>query len=276
MRVSVPASIANLGPGFDLLAMAVDLWLDVEAEPADEPEWRFEGEGAGYLTEHPNPISKLCLRGVARSDIPLGVGLGSSAAARLAALMLLHGSDKSTLPRPGATLIRAVEAEGHPDNAAAAHKGGVILVLGNHIHRLPVPDLEVALLVASEPYPTEEARKVVPRELTRADAVFNAGRMALLVHALHEKRWGLLSTAMEDRIHQPYRLQLYPWVKGVMTAARYAGAHGAALAGAGPSVFAFCEPGRGQEVAEAMAEAGKGKGRPLVTRVSEKGLQWVP
>lgn len=269
MRVRVPASIANLGPGFDLLAMAVDLWLDVVAEPAQEPEWRFEGEGAGYLQGHPNPISRLRLRGVARSDIPLGVGLGSSAAARLAALMLSHGSD-------AAVFDKAAEGEGHPDNAAAAQQGGVILVLGKHLHRLPTPDLEVAILVAAEPYPTAEARKVVPRELPREDAVFNAGRMALLVHALHEQRWGLLATAMEDRIHQPYRLQLYPWVKGVMTAARYAGAHGAALAGAGPSVFAFCPPGRGQEVARAMAESGQGKGRPLVTRVSDKGLQWVP
>lgn len=267
MRVRVPASIANLGPGFDLLAMAVDLWLDVVAEPAAEPEWSFQGEGAAYLQEHPNPISRLSLRGVARSDIPLGVGLGSSAAARLAALMLSHGNE-------AAVFDQAAEGEGHPDNAAAAQQGGVILVLGKHIHKLPAPDLEVALLVASEPFPTEEARKVVPRQLSRDDATFNAGRMALIVHALHAKRWGLLSTAMEDRVHQPYRLQLYPWVKGVMTAARYAGAYGAALAGAGPSVFAFCPAGRGHEVAGAMAEAGKGKGRPLVTRVSDKGLQW--
>ena len=267
MKVRVPASIANLGPGFDLLAMAVDLWLEVEAEPAEKPEWRFEGEGADVLQKTVNPISNLPLRGVVRSGIPLGVGLGSSAAARLAALMLSRGEH-------AAILEEATEGEGHPDNAAAAQSGGVVLVLGKHVHRLPAPDLEIALLVANEPYPTEEARKVVPKQLSREDAVFNGGRMALLVHALHARRWGLLATAMEDRIHQPYRLQLYPWVKGVMTAARYSGAHGAALAGAGPSVFAFCPPGRGEEVAAAMASSGKGKGRPLVTRVSEKGMSW--
>ena len=269
MKVRVPASVANLGPGFDLLAMAVDLWLEVEAEASDQPDWRFEGEGAEVLQRTPNPISSLPLRGSVRSGIPLGVGLGSSAAARLAALALSQTDHESLLEA-------ATEGEGHPDNAAAAQFGGMVLVIEGRVHRLPTPDLEVALLVAREPFPTEAARKVVPRQFAREDAIFNAGRMALFVHALHGRHWDLLGTAMEDRIHQPYRLQLFPWVDGVMAAACSAGAHGAGLAGAGPSVFAFCAPGRGQAVAAAMTAAAPDQGRPLVTRVSAEGMQWQP
>ena len=269
MKVRVPASVANLGPGFDLLAMAVDLWLEVEAVESDQPQWSFEGEGAEVLRRTQNPISSLRLRGAVRSAIPLGVGLGSSAAARLAALALSR-------PEQGSLLEAATRGEGHPDNAAAAQMGGMVLVIGGNVHRLPTPDLEIALLVAREPFPTEEARKVVPLQLSREDAVFNAGRMALFVHALHGRHWDLLGTAMEDRIHQPYRLQLFPWVGGVMAAAGEAGAHGSALAGAGPSVFAFCDPGRGHAVASAMAAAAPDQGRPLVTRVTAEGLQWHP
>src|SRR2546423_13489919 len=89
MRVRVPGAVANLGPGFDVLAMAVDLWLEVEAEEADEPEWEFEGEGAELLSATPNPLSALPLRGWVTNDIPVGVGLGSSAAARVAAAVPL-------------------------------------------------------------------------------------------------------------------------------------------------------------------------------------------
>ena len=104
MKVRVPASVANLGPGFDVLAMAIDLWLEVEAEPAEAPEWRFEGAQppAGH------PFARLAMKGRVRSGIPLGVGLGSSAAARVAALRLegVHGDE---------LLARAAAAEGHPD-----------------------------------------------------------------------------------------------------------------------------------------------------------------
>src|SRR3989440_10477994 len=172
MRVSVPASVANLGPGFDVLAMAVDLWLEVEAEEADEPEWEFEGEGAELLREEPNPLSLLPMRGWARSDIPLGVGLGSSAAARVAAAALQGSEDP---------IGDAGRQEGHYDNVAAAVMGGLVAVVGEEVHGLPVPDLEVALFVAPSPVPTEEARAVLPEQLERADAVFNMSRVAALV-----------------------------------------------------------------------------------------------
>ena len=263
MRVRVPASVANLGPGFDVLAMAVDLWLDVEAEEADEPDWEFEGEGAELLAAAPNPLSVLPMRGWVNSEIPVGVGLGSSAAARVAAAALRGDEDP---------IGSAGREEGHYDNAAAAVMGGVVAVVGDEVHGLPVPELEVALFVATSPVPTEEARAVLPLQVSREDAVFNAARVAALVELFHSRQWPMLDRALEDRLHQPYRLQLYPWVEDVMDAARQAGAYGAGLAGAGPSVFAFCERRLGEDVAAAMEGAGDEYGYGLVTRVTRNGL----
>jgi homoserine kinase len=263
MRVRVPASIANLGPGFDVLAMAVDLWLEVEAEESDEPEWEFEGEGAEVLAATENPLSVLPMRGWVTNDIPLGVGLGSSAAARVAAAALLGDEDP---------IGAAGRQEGHYDNVAAAVMGGIVAVVGDEVIGLPVPDLEVALFVAPSPHPTEEARAVLPAQVSREDAVFNIARVASLVEILHNRQWPMLDQALDDRLHQPFRAPLYPWIDDVVAAAREAGAYGAALAGAGPSVFALCERKLGEDVAAAMEEAGPEDGYGLVTRVVRQGL----
>jgi len=162
--------------------------------------------------------------------------------------------------------------EGHYDNVAAAVMGGVVAVVGDEVLGLPVPELEVALLVAPDPVPTEEARAVLPAQVAREDAVFNAARVAAFVEILHNRQWPMLDTAMEDRLHQRYRMELYPWVQEVIDAAREAGAYAAALAGAGPSVFAFCERRLGGDVADAMAAAGPENGYGLVTRVTRNGL----
>ena len=255
MKVRVPASIANLGPGFDVLAMAIDLWLEAEAVDSETPRWEFEGEmpdGGKF--------------GLFAGAAPGGVGLGSSAAANVASLALsgVEGAD---------LLSRAAEAEGHPDNAAAAIHGGVVAVVNGRVHHLPAPDLEVALFVSAQVQPTEQARAVLPDRVSRADAVYNAAGLGLLVHALHLRDWGLLAEALDDRLHQPYRLSLYPWAGNALRAASEAGAYGSAIAGAGPSVFAFCAPGRGTQVAAAMADAARVNGRPLVTNVIAGGVE---
>jgi homoserine kinase len=259
--------VANLGPGFDVLAMAIDLWLEVEAEEADEPDWEFEGEGAELLTAAPNPLSVLPMRGWVNNDIPVGVGLGSSAAARVAAAALIGAEDPIGV---------AGREEGHYDNVAAAVMGGVVAVVGDEVHGLPVPDLEIALFVPSGPLATDEARAVLPDRIDRADAIFNAARVASLVQVLHTRQWPLLDLSMEDRLHQQYRLPLFPWAQEVLDAAREAGAYGAAVAGAGPSLFAFCDRRLGQDVAEAMEEAGRDAGQTegygMVTKVVRTGL----
>jgi homoserine kinase len=269
VRIRVPGSIANLGPGFDVLAMAVDLWLEVEAEPAERPEWTFEGEAADFLSANPNPLAILPFRGRAINRIPMGVGLGSSAAARLAAAALRG------MARDDAYAWAAHE-EGHPDNVAAAAYGGVRLLAGDAsaraLHTLPVPRAELAVLVAAEPASTDDARDVLPGQVPMIDAVFNAGRVGLLVHALHTGELALLGEAMADRLHQPHRRHLYPWTAAVMAAAREEGCYGAAVCGAGPSVFALCPAGSGRRVAEAMAAAAPGVGTPVLTEVAESGM----
>lgn len=261
----MPATIANLGPGFDVLAMAVDLWLEVEAEPAGAAAWRFEGEGADWLPESDHPFATIAMRGRVVNAIPVGVGLGSSAAARVASLAL-RGVEGREL------LARVVALEGHPDNAAAAVHGGVVAVVAGEVHQLPAPQAEIALFVATQRVPTEAARAVLPRRVDREDAVYNAGRLALLVRALHTKRYELFAEALGDRLHQPYRAKLYPWLPAVLEAAVAAGAYGAALAGAGPSVVAFTPAGAGIDVGEAMRAAAGVEGRVIVTRPVGAGL----
>jgi homoserine kinase len=265
VRVRVPASVANLGSGFDVLALAVDLWLEVEAEPAEAPDWTFEGEGAEILAAEPNIFSAAPMRGRVLNGIPLGVGLGSSAAARLA-LGALRGMDVE------AALAWATTEEGHPDNVAAAAHGGVRLLSAGELS-LPTPDVEVALLVAADPASTDAARALLPPKVPLADAVFNAGRTALFVHALHDRDYRLLGDAMDDRLHQPQRRPLYPWTAAVIDAARCAGAYGASISGAGPSVVALCPRGAGPGVARAMATTAPDRGRAMVTEIAAGGMR---
>jgi len=246
--------------------MAVDLWLEVEAEPAGAAEWEFEGEGADWLPGSDHPFAAIAMRGRVVNGIPVGVGLGSSAAARAASLALRGVAGRELL-------ARTVALEGHPDNAAAAVQGGIVAVVGGTVHRLPAPRAEVALFVAANPVATETARSVLPDRVSREDAVYNAARLALLVRALHTRRYELFAEALGDRLHQPYRGRLYPWLPAVLEAALAAGAYGAALAGAGPSVVAFTPNGAGAEVGEAMRKAAAVEGRVIVTRPVRTGLK---
>lgn len=200
--------------------------------------------------------------------IPLARGLGSSAAARVGGLLAaarVCGSSLAPLGRgKGEGLLSlAVGLEGHPDNVAPAILGGLvasIVSVRGHTLTLPIPvptGLNAIVCVPSFELSTERARRALPRSVPLADAVFTSSRVAMLVTALAQKRWDLLGIAMEDRLHQPYRARLVPGLDRVMAAARKAGALGAALSGAGPSVLALVR-GEGvvaRRVGDAMVRA---------------------
>ncbi len=294
VRVRVPATSANLGPGFDALGLALGLHNDVTLEEADEVSVRVEGEGAGRLDED---AKNVVVRGVALAfevagrpfrggrlrcvnRIPLSRGLGSSAAAWVGGLLAANALLGEPLDRD-ALVTAAARAEGHPDNVAAAVLGGLTVSCADGARviavSLPVPsEIAWVVLLPETESSTREARAVLPDSVPRADAVFNVQRASLLLAALGAGRPELLALAMQDRLHQPYRQRLFPWMETVAAAGRRAGALGCVLSGAGPSMLAAVRGG-GDDVARAMEralrEAGIG-GRALSLRVDTAGATW--
>jgi len=273
VHVRVPATSANLGPGFDALGLALALYNDVEASEADGVTVTVEGEGAGHLPVGADNIVALGVRlafeaagrsfkGVALrciNRIPLGRGLGSSAAAWVGGLVVGDALSGGSLARDE-LLALAARAEGHPDNVCAALLGGLTVSAaaadgGITAIALPVPDdLAWVVLVPTISASTAETRAVLPASVAHADAVFNVQRVALLLAGLQAKRNDALAAALDDRLHQPYRRALFPWMESVADAACRAGALGCVLSGAGPSLLALVA-GDGAAVAHAMEAA---------------------
>jgi homoserine kinase len=257
VHVRVPATSANLGPGFDALGLALALYNEVTAVEADGVHVSIEGEGAGRLSTGENNVvargvrqayeaAGRAFKGVALTcvnRVPTARGLGSSAAAWVGGLVAGNALLGEPLSRD-ALLTLAARAEGHPDNVAAAIFGGLTVSCALSDGRvttvaLPVPGaVGWVVLVPEVTSATAEARAVLPAEVPRADAVFNVQRVALLLAALQAGRLDVLGSALDDRLHQPYRLRLFPWMPAVAEAARAAGALGCVLSGAGPSLLA--------------------------------------
>jgi homoserine kinase len=275
VRVRVPATSANLGPGFDALGLALALYNDVVAAEASSTIVRIEGEGAGRLaTNDKNVVARgvrlaykaagRAFRGVSLAcvnRIPTARGLGSSAAAWVGGLVAGNALLGAPLDRD-AVLDLAARAEGHPDNVAAAIFGGLTVSCegaeGTRAIALPVPaTLRWVALVPEITSATAEARAVLPASVARADAVFNVQHVALLLAALQTGRADALPVALDDRLHQPYRRRLFPWMPEVVAAARRAGALGCVLSGAGPSLLAVAvgDEAAAAKVAGAMEEA---------------------
>jgi homoserine kinase len=239
--VRVPASTANLGPGFDVLAAALSLHLEVEV--VETGSFSVETD-----LEVPADRSNLVVQGFERlhaaddftfriaSQIPLTGGLGSSAAATIAGLMA--ADHLFELDADVRSLGSAIE--GHPDNVAAALDGGFVVCDGARAHRFEPPmGLEAVLVVPFEPVPTEAARAALPATVPLADAVFNVAHAATLVLGLASTDWDLIAAGLRDRLHQPYRAHLYPRSAELLERAPALGALGATISGAGPTVLVW-------------------------------------
>jgi len=291
VHVRVPATSANLGPGFDALGLALALYNEVVAEERDGVTVTIDGEGADRLARDAHNVVargvRLAYEAAGRpfkgcalacvNRIPAARGLGSSAAAWVGGLAAGNALLGSPLSRD-ALLGLAARAEGHPDNVAAAVFGGLTVSCGTPqgvtAVTLPVPkNLAWVVLVPEVTSATAEARALLPRSVPREDAVFNVQRVALLLAGLQTALPAALSVALEDRLHQPYRLKLFPWMPTVAAAARAAGALGCVLSGAGPSLLAVVD-GDGQAVGRTMEEALSGagvRGRARVLDVDAAG-----
>lgn len=294
VRVAVPASSANLGPGFDAIGLGLDVWDDYTAMVSDDAGWliEVEGEGAGEVPLDP---SHLVARAMAlafasvgaepgglvlrcHNTIPHGRGIGSSAAAivgglALARALLVDGSERLT---DDDLLQLAMQMESHPDNISASLFGGLTLSWVDDHGRassvvLPVhPDVRTVLVIPGDAVPTEAARAALPTHVPMADAVYNISRAAILGHAL-TKRPELLLDATRDRLHQEPRRAMYPQSLALVESLQDAGV-AAAISGAGPTVLVFANDST-IDIVRALAPA-----QWLVepTAVATRGAHEVP
>jgi len=300
--VLVPCTTSNLGAGFDAIGIALsgpDLMIRVVPGGQGLRILRLSGEGADRLppdaTNRVIQAARQVVQDAGRdpshlaaelsihSSIPLKRGLGSSAAAALAGALLADALLEGAVGQ--VQVLRTVVAmEGHPDNVVPALFGGAQVSVrdaNGHILSCPIEiraPLRAALYIPDQELATSAARAVLPKQVPLGDAVYNLARSALLVAALSEGRVDLLGEAMEDRLHQPARSGLLPWLPALLAAAKKAGARGAALSGAGTTVCALCNTESVRDVARAMMDAAAGlgvAGRSEVVDVAVPGARVV-
>ena len=274
-RVRVPATTANIGPGFDCLGLALDLWNEVRFSlEGDRVEVTVEGpDPAGLPRDENNLVARAFLRLCEEAGkappaglrihcdirVPMSSGLGSSSTAIVAGLL----GANALMGRPfdrDRILELAADIEGHPDNVAAALLGGLTIVVQKDdrllTKKILVPEVHVALAVPDLPFSTRAARAELPTEVSMADAVFNLQRTPLVVEALRSGDYELLSQVMDDRLHQASRLKRIPGGRIAWLAAQNAGAAAVAVSGSGPSLIAFVSLATdASRIARVMAEA---------------------
>ena len=293
LKIRVPATSANLGPGFDCMGLALDLWNEISFEKWEGLKYKTSGEGAeklnkgnkNLLTKAYARLHEVCgirMEGVrifAHNEILMSSGLGSSAAAIVAGLL---GANE-TLGKPmneSALLKLATEIEGHPDNVAPALFGGLVVsvIVRDEIvwQTYEVPEWTVVIVKPLVEWLTKTARAVLPKSVSRADAIHNIGRSVLVVDALRRGDLDLLKKTMDDRIHQPYRLKHISGGMAAYKTAKHFGA--AALSGAGPSIIAFV-PGEEAEhakmqIANVFTERGI-ETKSLITKPGKTGAYRV-
>lgn len=275
VHVRVPASSANLGPGFDVLAAALGVWMELEVTETGRFEVRTDLAIA-------RDARNLCVRGFAalrpaegmrfaiRSDIPLSGGLGTSAAAYVAGL-----AAADALNGGGADLLEeAARLEGHPDNAAAALMGGFVVCADGSAARLDPPSgLEAVLVVPSRAVRTAKARAALPAEVPMSEAVFNIGRASLLVLGLARGDLDLVARGLDDQLHQPRRASLYPRSMELIERASEIGALGATISGAGPSVLVWARAENAGAVSDRLSAESAGWAQVLRLPFAENGAE---
>ena len=292
VTVKVPATTANMGPGFDCIGMALDLWNEVTVSRGGFGI-EIEGEGVGEI---PLDARNLTVTGVDAAfnaaglelpplryrcvnRIPMGKGLGSSSAAIVAGLVagsVLSGANLTKHKMVGI----AADIEGHPDNVAPAIFGGCVVGVRSvedlpwTVGTVPVPkDMHCVIYVPDTTANTHESRARLPEQISRSDAIYNIGRAALLTAALATGELELLKQGTEDRLHQPYRAAGFKAMTRIIKAAMNGGAYGAFLSGSGPVVAALTR-GREVTVSYEMSEAariGQLPGRPMILAPAPKG-----
>jgi len=293
LTIKVPATSANLGPGFDALGLALDLWNETVISPAKEFVAKINGEGEERLASGKNNLivrtaQKLAeragkslppFRAECINQIPLSSGLGSSAATIVTGLLVGNAMLENPFSKEE-ILNLASEMEGHPDNVAPALMGGLVVSTteaGKVIARQIPIGMNVCITVALPDFylPTKQARAALPRKVSVKNAVHNISRAVLVTEAFRTGDLSLLGMAMTDRLHQPYRLKLIPGAQSAMEAAKEAGAAAVALSGAGPSLIAFsskAEAGIGESMKRAYESAGLST-RIFNLRVSSRGAE---
>jgi homoserine kinase len=266
-RVRVPASSANLGPGFDSFAAALTLHLEVDVRPAGEfslvTDLELPRDRTNLIVrsfERLHPADGMSFR--VTSEIPLSGGLGSSAAATVAGLLAGQAISGSA----GDLFGLACELEGHPDNVAAALGGGFVVCADGRAHRFDPPaGLDALLVIPDEAVRTQAARAALPAEVPLGDAVFNTAHGSLLMLGLACGDWDLVTWGLADRLHQPRRAHLFPRSYALLGEAVALGALGATISGAGPTVLFWCLAERSAGVLAALR--GRADGWARVMRV---------
>jgi len=296
--VKVPATTANLGPGFDALGLALDLWNEAEFIPTNDKQisLMIKGEGKDKLpTGENNAIVEAALQVYKLTGkpcngmqihclnrVPLSSGLGSSSAAMLTGMLGANAMLGEPFSREE-ILKLAIETEGHPDNVAPAMLGGLVasIIHDSHVVSLRLTltgqhrSIHITVVLPDFDFPTKQARAILPEQIERKDAIYNISRAVIITEAFRVGDLDMLGESMTDKLHQPYRIPLIPGAQAAMDAMKRAGASAVALSGAGPSLIAFSskrERAIGEAGKQAFAESGLDS-RVLQLKISRKGAQ---
>jgi homoserine kinase len=297
IRIKSPATTANLGPGYDCLGMALDLWNELEVTVLKSDDLHIDIKGFGskelptdennliyrsmqfLFNEHDTPIPGLQMNCL--NNIPLNRGLGSSSAAIVAGLCAANVI-VGNIYTDHELLEMAVEIEGHPDNVAPCIYGGMRLITvdDKNLYTVPIPvpdDLNAVVFIPDVEISTKEARRVLPDQISQQDAVFNMSRVGLLVASMFSDNPEYLKIATQDKMHQPYRQKIFTPMKVIFKGAIDGGATGVFLSGSGSTIIAFSKDHEmtvGYEMAEAARQCSI-EGTLKIMKHSSKGAHTI-